>query len=337
MSSLVVEVCRIDRVFTHPNADALELAQIKGWQCVIPKGRHQTGELVTYVPIDSLIPVEHSDRWGITKYLSHGRVRCARLRGEPSFGVILQVEDAAWGEGTDVADYYGIRKYEPPIRLSVSDMETPHALFEGYTDVENLRNFPEVMVPGEPVQVTEKIHGTNSRVGMVEGMEMAGSMGMRRKRPEELAGNIYWLPWTLGPVRELLTSLGAEHRQVVLYGEIFGSKIQNLDYGNRHGRLGYRAFDLLVDGRYLDAECFRKSCERFGVDMVPVLYEGAFDLETVRTLAEGTTTMGADHIREGVVVRPLVERRDPKIGRVCLKYVGDGYLFAKGVTDSQDV
>ena len=37
------------------------------------------------------------------------------------------------------------------------------------------------------------------------------------------------------------------------------------------------------------------------------------------------------------MVKPTTERTDPKVGRVCLKYIGDPYLFAKNVTDSQDV
>ncbi len=105
MAECIVEVCRIERVFPHSNADALELAHIKGWQCVVPLGKYRAGDLVTYIPIDSMIPVQHADRWGITKYLSvksassdmdmpvpAGRVRCARLRGEPSFGVIIDLE-----------------------------------------------------------------------------------------------------------------------------------------------------------------------------------------------------------------------------------------------------
>jgi hypothetical protein len=47
MSSLIVEVSRIERVLPHANADALELAHIKGWQCVVPKGRYAAGDLVT--------------------------------------------------------------------------------------------------------------------------------------------------------------------------------------------------------------------------------------------------------------------------------------------------
>jgi hypothetical protein len=47
----------------------------------------------------------------------------------------------------------------------------------------------------------------------------------------------------------------------------------------------------------------------------------------------------ADHIREGVVVRSLQERTNPKIGRVILKYLNDDYLFKKEegrITDSTD-
>src|SRR5690348_982466 len=166
MSTLIVEVCRIDRVFPHPNADALELAHIKGWQCVVPIGKYAAGDLVTYIPIDSMIPLSHADRWGISKYLSvrsvaadmpmpepAGRVRCARLRGEPSFGVIVDREDAAWTEGADVKAHYGIFKYVPPLKPSAGDAESPHPLFVEYTDIENLRNFPEVLEEGEPVIV----------------------------------------------------------------------------------------------------------------------------------------------------------------------------------------
>jgi len=61
-------------------------------------------------------------------------------------------------------------------------------------------------------------------------------------------------------------------------------------------------------------------------------------VDAIRNVSGGRTTFaGADHIREGVVVRPVRERADPKIGRVILKYLSDEYLFAKGVSDTNDV
>jgi RNA ligase (TIGR02306 family) len=338
MSSLIVEVSRIDKVLPHPNADLLELAHIKGWQCVVPKGKYAAGALVTYIPIDAVVPAELSERLGITKYLSNGRVRCAKLRGEPSFGVIMDVEDPSWAEGADVRERYGITKYVPPLRPSAGDAAEAHPLFVSYTDVENLRNFPGVFADGEEVVVTEKLHGTNCRVGLIEGEAMAGSMEVRRKRPAEgaEASNIYWFPTTLGGVNALLGELARSHAQVILFGEVFGSKVQNLNYG-RKGEFGFAAFDVLADGRYLDAPQFLDLCARHNVPTVPVLHSGAFSLDRVKQLAEGPTTLGGGHIREGVVVRPKVERIDPKVGRAVLKYIGDGYLFAKGVTDTNDV
>ena len=123
------------------------------------------GDLVTYIPIDAVIPAEHSDRWGITKYLSNGRVRCAKLRGEPSFGVIVDLEDATGRKGMDVKDFYGITKYIPPVKISAGDAAPAHPLFAEYTDVENLRNFPSVLTDGEEVSVTEKITGRTAGSG----------------------------------------------------------------------------------------------------------------------------------------------------------------------------
>ena len=351
MSKCIVEVCKIERVMPHSNADALELCQIKGWQCVIPKGKYQAGSLVTYIPIDSLIPLEHADKWNITKYLSvrtgpdapeppAGRVRCARLRGEPSFGVLIDVENSEWAEGEDVKAYYGITKYIPPLKPTAGDALPPHPLLVEYTDVENLRNFPDVLTAGEEVVVTEKIHGTNCRIGLIEGEWMAGSMSVRRKPPEEQeqwASSTYWFPLSLPPVRALLEEFGATNRQVVLFGEVFGSKIQDLHYGYK-GKLGFRAFDLLVDGKYLNPDDFLQACDRHGVETVPVLFRGEYDLNTVKLLSEGGTTLDDAHIREGVVVKPVVERVDPKVSRVAMKYIGDAYLFSKSAErDTHDV
>ena len=352
MAECIVEVCRIEKVFPHPNADALELAHIKGWQCVVSIGKYRAGDLVTYIPIDSMIPLEHSDRWNITKYLSvksvsndmdmpveAGRVRCARLRGEPSFGVIIDLEDAAWVEGQDVKVHYEIFKYIPPIKPTAGDAEVDHPLFVNYTDIENLRNFPDVLEEGEEVVVTEKLHGTNCRVGSIEGELMAGSKGLRRKRPAEegMGSATYWFPLTLPEVASLVESCGADYRQFILFGEVYGSKIQDLHYGCK-GKLGFRAFDILADGKYLDYDVFLKLCSDFGVETVPFLYRGKYSLVKIRELSGGTTTLGVDHIREGVVVKPAVERINPKVGRVAMKYIGDAYLFSKSADrDTQDI
>lgn len=333
-SSVIVPVATIDSIAPHPDADRLEIAQVLGWQVVVPKARHQAGEKVVYFPPDAVLPQDLAERFGVAQYLNKGRVRCTKLRGEPSYGFVVKPDDPSWAIGTDLAAHYGVTKYLPPLRPSAGDAEDDHPLFQRYTDIENLRNFPDAFEPGEAVVLTEKIHGTSCRVGIVEGEMMAGSMGLRRKRPgnAELHRSTYWFPSTLPPVAALLHALAGAHRQVILYGEVFGAGIQSLHYGVK-GELAFAAFDLLVDGRYLDWPELRDTLSRFAVPAVPVLFEGPCSLEVVRQHSAGTTTLADDHIREGVVVRPLRERTDPRFGRLLMKYLGDAYLLDEKRSD----
>lgn len=333
MSSLIVEVAEIRNVRPHPNADSLDIAEVQGWQVVVKSDEYRAGDRVVYFPIDTLLPVELSDRFGVTQYLSKQRIRATRLRGEPSFGLVMPVEDPSWEVGQDVAEHYGVTKWEPPVRESHNrgggkfiehKFAVPrNPLFAEYTGIENMRHYPDLFLEDEIVVITEKIHGTNSRIGIVNGEWLAGSHHVQRGEGDLL----YW-----GPRQQaewMVSVLSKVHKQVILFGEIYGSEIQSLDYGIT-GHAGYRAFDLMIDGSYCDCHTFAVLCSLYHVETVPVLFMGPFIFDTVRELASGPTTLpGADHLREGVVVKPIVERTSPKIGRAILKYVGDDYLLAK--------
>ena len=341
MSSLVVQVTTIDEIKPHSNADRLEIAIIGGWQCVVAKGQYQAGAHIVYFPPETVLPQSWTDRFGVTQYCSlvksvsptyssdepRNRIRCARLRGEPSFGLVVTPE-LAWPVGTDVAAFYGALKYEPPVKFKAEDATPAHPLFAQYTSIENLRHFPTVL-NGMEVVVVEKLHGTNTRVGLIEGTFMAGSHRVQRKEPTDYAANRYWFPLSLPGVKNLLTELGKQYRQVVLYGEVFGRGIQAFTYG-RPG-LAYAAFDLLRDGTFADYDLFMKTCEHFGVPVAPELGQFSYDsrdLSFLKELVAGISTYGGN-IKEGAVLRPLREQSNPQLGRLILKYLADDYLLAK--------
>ncbi|NJO83595.1 MAG: hypothetical protein HC828_12860 [Blastochloris sp.] len=148
----------------------------------------------------------------------------------------------------------------------------------------------------------------------------------------------YWYPFALEGVRSLLEGLAQRHRQVILFGEIYGSGIQSLTYGLANRGIGFRAFDLLADGKYLDWHNFTALCAEHNIEMVPTVATLPFNLGEIKRYSEGDTLLFADepHMREGVVVKPTRERSDPKVGRVILKYVSDTYLFGDK-TDFTDV
>ncbi len=345
-SSLIVPVATIDALDPHPNADSLMLAQILGWQMVVAKDACQVGDKTVYVPPDTVLPQELSDKLGVTNYLDRQRVRCIKLRGEPSFGLAFPPAKD-WPVGENVAEYYGLTKWEPPLRSwgrsgvkeKPKDWLPEHPLFPQYTHIENLRNFPDIFEDDEWIVLTEKIHGTNVRIGVVEGEVMAGSHKMRRKMPEseeQRKDNLYWFPHTLPCVKtflEVALERSDYYKQVVLYGEVYGSPVQSFHYG-LHGTLGFRAFDLVINGKYLDYDKFVRTCDIFEIPTVPLVKKISFTRERVRALSSGMSMLFSGeekdhHIREGVVVRPIEERSHRRVGRVVMKYLSDDYLFAK--------
>lgn len=341
MADLIVPVARIESVAPHPNADRLEIATILGWQCIVGKGNWKPGQRCTYVPPDALVPLSWADEWGVKDYLhscateGYGRVKSIKLRGEPSFG--FAIPSVRYKHiGTNVADFFDIKKYEPsPAKgyggKNGSAPGVPvHPLLQGYTNIENFRNYPNVIQPGEMVVITEKIHGANSRVAMLEGELVVGSHKRQWGRPEndsDVAENWFWYPTTIPGVMDLLAAYGRDHKQVILYGETYG-RVQSLHYGNPTG-LSWAAFDLLIDGKYVNAERFAEDCRAFSVPMVPCLAIAPFHAEHMKATTVGATHLNDAHIKEGVVIKPVIERHDSKIGRVILKYLSDDYLTSK--------
>lgn len=329
-------VFTIKEILKHPNADKLELVQPLGWQVVTEKGLRKSGDRCVYIQPDSIVPDKWSIEWGVKQYLKgsdKNRVGQIRLRGEPSFGFIVGLpEELSYKEdGEDVSEYFGITKYEPPLRVTCGDADKDHPLFPKYTDIENLRNFPELFTLGEEVIAAEKCHGTNCRIGVIEGEIMAGSMNYRRKRPENnMHSNTYWFPYTIESVKNCIDTEGPLYKQFILFGEVYGSSIQKGYSYDTDNNIGFRVFDILRDGRYVTYDEMKDICDKYGVQTMPVLYRGPYSLKEIKRASEGGTVIGENkHIREGVVVRPVIERTDPKVGRLVLKYINDEYLLSK--------
>lgn len=373
MSKLIVEVCLVEEVQVHENADRLERVRVKNWWCVCQKGCYQVGDKVVYVPPDAILPEELANRWGIAKYcvpLAKDisgtkppglRVRASRLRGVSSFGTIQKPDLPEWKVGEDVLSYYGITKYEPPLKSTEGDVEKPINHFHEYTSIENIGNFPNTFIEGEEVLVSEKLHGTNSRVGMVYVQKddgewnwefVAGSHSTRRKEYNDKGiRSKYWFPFNENdkecPMRELLLYLknfANPKSSIIVFGEIFGAGVQDMQYGQKG--LAYRAFDIAIDGNYLSSCQFLDAIKTVSgkILTVPYLYQGPFSMKKMEELVDGPTTIAEiSEIkepfkgREGIVIRPKFERFDPIIGGRCLlKFISVDYHERKNKDKSED-
>lgn len=353
MSTIHAHVIRLQDVRPHPNADKLDLAMAKGWQVCVGREKYKNGDLVVYIEAGSVLPQSLAEELGILNYLSHRldidgerqqMVHRVVLRGEPSFGLVLDMRPE-WGfaEGDDAAPVLGITKFNPPIKVYSGDLLPEHPLFTQYTEIEDLRSFPNVLQPGEPVMITEKIHGMNGRTGFVKdeiGVQvLVGSRRGLRARPEPGKSNsTYWMPYEHGGVKRFISdAIEGGYKQAIIYYEIFGKGVQK--YGYDTNKPAFRVFDIMLDGIYVNAFRMVELCHQYALPIVPQLYVAAFDWDVIRKLAEDESQIGGTHGSEGVVVRPIVERHDPTIGRVVLKYLGTRYLFNKdgGEIETTDV
>jgi len=349
-------------ILPHPNADVLELAVIEGYQTVVRKGVFTPGDLVAYIPEAAVLPDPVLETLGMkdSGLLSgrlKNRVKAIRLRGALSQGICYPVQPT-WVEGQEVQELLGIVKYIPPVPSclegQVEVLGVEHAL---HFDVDNYQMFPDVLQTGEEVVFTEKIHGTFSVFGLINMFNSdalnAGywrpicaskrifAQGLTYKDCHENDENIYMRAFRYLKVPEKIRLVIQDedgfYGSVYIMGETYG--VQDLKYGANQYRdetLGFRVFDIFVgapsEGRYLNDQELERICQRMGLPRVPVLYRGPYSKEVQDLYTEGLETVSgkALHMREGIVMAPVVERRDDKLGRVKLKSVSAQYLLRKG-------
>lgn len=285
-----------------------------------------------------------------------------RVPGEEDVWVVERwfggVEPAEVGD--DKAEVLGIEKYVPPVPVSMAGAvwQAGQERTLGY-DIENVKAWPGVFEEGEGVVMTEKVHGTFCGIGVLPG-HMADpehgnvvvfSKGLGQKGLAfDLSAeppNVYVRAALDNGVPDKVyntfrVELEARREPVYVLGEVFGAGVQDLAYGadsRKAGRLGFRVFDVHIGqrgtGQFVHDRLLGSLCDEMGLERVPVLYRGPYSDDVLAEHTDGRETVSGEegHVREGVVVRPVVERRHPELGRVQLKSVSADYLLRKGGTE----
>lgn len=325
MSTHAVNVIEISEVRPHDNAERLEIVPVGGWQAVVKKGDFKPGDRAVYIEPDYVVPTTRPEfsflaREGKDAY----RLRAIRLRGVLSFGLLIPLPaDVADAEvGANVMEALGIERYAPPVKEAGGDDLPEDQLPRAYTptfDVENRQRFLDVIKPGETVIVTEKIHGANARYLFHDGVFYMGSR-TRWLKPD--ASHIWRQASDETPA---ISSWCEANPGVILYGEIYG-RVQSLKYG-RAQSLAFAAFAALRNDTWLDLPPLFDGLRAVGVPTVPMLVTGPFYEEMLALAEEDSAVEGAPagHMREGIVIVPVRERRDDAIGRVALKHISARY------------
>lgn len=348
MSDFKVEVVRLDGIEPIVGADAIELARISDYLSVVRKGQFAEGDLVAYLPEASLLPntlLEDLNLVGKLSGSGKNRVKAAKFRGQLSQGICYPARPD-WVEGQDVAEELGVVKWvqEVPTHLRGNYTGDPNPV---RYDFENIKKYPRMFEDGEQVVMTEKIHGTfvcfglrrhpDGTVQRIVCSKGLGAKGFFFKLDDEAnANNVYVrTAQQLDIFNRLDDRIKDECTEILLFGEIYG--VQDLKYDYAPGATNFRAFDLKLNGEFVNLDTLEDCCRVLRVPMVPILYEGPFSKEVLLEHTVGKETLSGRglHVREGVVVKPVIERLNPKLphgGRVCGKSINPAYLLRGGDT-----
>jgi len=269
----------------HPNADAIELARVGDYLCIVGKGQFKTGDFGVYIPEAAIVPEWLLEEIGLVGRLAgkaKNRVKAMKLRGIVSQGLIYPVigdksnfpdactfaiknEQDTMGVmvGDDVTEFLNIEKYEPPIPSSMSG-EVFNAMGQTlHFDIENIKKYPDILEEGEEITITEKLHGTwccmgyhpkaEETVGRIITSKGLSGRGLAFKLNEQNESNLYvqmYHQLTNGigqDIMERFCRLELHHDKEPFYilGEIYGKGVQDLAYVDGNEK-HFRVFDIYV-------------------------------------------------------------------------------------------
>jgi RNA ligase (TIGR02306 family) len=323
------------KLFPHSGAERLELCKVGTFQLVVQKGLYRDGDIIIVAPEKSLLPPDLAQRYvnsetGISYLhgLDKNRVGTIRLRGEISQGVIIPntgFEDLPFDQ--DISEALGITFYEAPIPSQlageVESLSSKTSAHFTQHDVEQFGIYQNEFVTGEPVLVTEKLHGSQGvyyRNSNLEWVVTSKGLAQKGLGLKENTANAYWAAAKNIGLLEAVNQIFPDG-EVQVFGEVLPIQ-KGFSYGQQNPTL--KIFKVARDGVILPHKALP---QWFKDNFVPVLYTGGFDVEQILPLKDGLETVSGKglHIREGVVLTPAVPRSNADNHDLAVKLISEKY------------
>jgi RNA ligase (TIGR02306 family) len=362
MSEWNPQVVKIEKAEKHSDADTLSVYTVLGDYPVIDKlDKYRVGDLVGYLPIDTIVPdtidyyflcpqayEKQENKADKPKAIGpkyplgmvperYRTIKAKKLRGVYSMGMLVKAP-AELKEGDSIVEPLGLKKVEEEAeenipafkRMRGSNAESPPKGWTiPYYDIEGVRKYLSCFQDSEEVVLMEKVHGSNaSFCHDGEKLWCKSRLWFKKQDPTD--------PWWDIAIRYDLENKLAKFPHMAFFGELYGL-VKHFPYdaeiveGKRHSKL--RFFDIYDTKamRWIDYDDCVRMVKEAGLEMMPELYRGLWKgKEEMYPYAEGLTTMGGRHVREGFVVKSVRNRYEPKLNsRLILKLHGEGFNLAK--------
>jgi len=331
----VATIEEIADVIPHPNADALELAKIKGWQVCIKKGEFKKGDLCIYICVDSVL----EDK-SVYEFLRNKnfRIRTVKLRGQISQGIAFPMsmfkslghDTVVFTEpnvvGSDVSHYVYAKHYEKPLSAQLSGQV--YGLMPSYlrkTDEDNIKNNPEILqeLAGKSYYITMKVDGSSGTYFYKD--DVGFGVCSRNYQLKDDDKNSFW---QIARKYDLENKLKSSGRNLAIQGEVYGPGIQ----GNLLGvkEIEFRAFNLFdIDNhKYLDWKELQAFCFNNHIPIVDTINTGQSFNKTLSELQEFANNLKYNNgnLAEGIVIRPTEDTYSETLkGRLSGKIISEPF------------
>ena len=335
----VATIEKILEVKPHPNADALELATIKGWQVCIKKGEFKAGDLCIYVCVDSVL--EDKAPYEFLRNKSF-RIKTVRLRGQLSQGIAfpfslfkqLGHDTIVFSEpdvvGSDVSHYVYASHYEKPVPANLAGMAMGYMPgFLKKTDEDNIKNNPEILneLKGKPYYITVKVDGSSGTFFVKDGEFGVCSRKLQLQKDDK---NAFWRVAVKYGLEEKMKATG---RNLAVQGEVYGPGVQNNLLGV--SELEFQAFNLFdIDkGLYLGWKELQEFCFYNHIPSVKTVDIGENFNKTLKELQEYANELKYDsgNLAEGIVIRPIEEMYSNVLkSRLSGKIISEPFELKRG-------
>ena len=285
---------------------------------------------------------EKYERWDLEIKDTHNFVACGIVvhNSNARLGIVLDTDDSGQAQWKFMAGSHGVNRKE--FAHITSRFKASELIAAGVIS-SNPALEDKFSYRGELWKVIELRPREDEFYFKAESLNEDGTPKLRNSR--------FWSIMT-DDMRALLTHIRDnfpwhENKSgIVVFGEVFGSGIQDMQYGLKGGVVGIRVFDIAINHRYINYDDKNALCQKFNIPTVPIIHRGLFSPRLIEDYTSGPTTMckpdeaGAFKGREGIVVTPVIERFSEAMvptgtnGRTIFKSVSADYLSRKNATDS---
>ena len=336
--------------------DRIGVINLSGNNVIVRKDQFKEGDMGLYIYVDSVLPVEMVEHYNLTR-LKNGRLKAMKMSGIVSQGIFVPLtydkirKDAP--EFTNLASELEVLHWKPDVKLYKG--QTPHINARNWLNWLDVMHISRMNRPdyentfneNDRVVVTEKIHGMNASFAYVRaytdpisGKEheaafhvMSRKVNFKRERIGLLNEDIdfqtnafYSIADKYDLENQLKRYSDTNKCDVVIRGEIFGKGIQDLEYSM--DGIDFRLFDVQFEkGKYADWVDVFTTAIVLNLKFVPVLYQGKYNVNKIKELAEQKSTICPSQISEGVVVRCETETKLPSGERKILKLLSSAYVL----------